>query len=430
MNTADNAGKESTTILSGLYPGGINIGNPLTSISKSPFAFKIEASTALAQEKGKIYHLSYSPDEPVALEDLTISVGVENPGNKTQNYLLEMKIAQDGKIVHEQEFTFTLENAKGIFFTPKFAPKDIGEFEVIVQLYDKFKINLFDTKITKFNSVSHLGPFDIVIEPQTSRIRPGFNLPAKLFLENMGSKGTDVTVLVSVACEDKNLIQSLTIFLPANGRTERLVGVQTCEEEGLYEILASILVFNKTWISSVSQFFINSSFIQLQFEAPEKIVLKPGESYTSPVEVTNLGNQKITDLKFFVERIPLAWQTISPSSVIEVEPNERMIFIVNITIPPDAEPRSYEIRTTAAAEEVLERQISTLEIASLAILPSVPPPERFSILTYAIISFVSLASALVVVGLLRRYFKRKPHYIEPVRVDVLTKIKEKIKSKK
>lgn len=389
---------------------------------------------AQAQENGRIYHLTYSPAEPVALEDVTISIGVENPSDKAQSYFMQLQMAKDGRIVHEQEFTFTLEKTKGIFFTPTFAPQYIGEYEVIVKLYDKAKYELFDTKIIEFNSVSHLGPFDIVIEPLTSRVRPGLTLPAKLFLENMGTKGTDVEVRISVNCPDKTLTQTLTVFLPTRNRAEQLVSMQTCEQEGLYEISASILVFNRTWISSVSQFFINSSFIQLQFEAPEKIVLQLGQNYSFPVEVTNLGNQKITDLKFVVQRIPLAWQKTSPSSVIEVEPNEKVVFIVSIAIPQDAEPKTYEVRMTAAAEEVLERQISVLEVSPLAVLPSLTSAGGTSILRYVLISLGSLVGALVIGVLLRRYVKRKPsfapkmHTVIPERLETLRKLKEKLKS--
>jgi len=389
---------------------------------------------AQAQENGRIYHLTYSPAEPVALEDVTISIGVENPSDKAQSYFMQLQMAKDGRIVHEQEFTFTLEKTKGIFFTPTFAPQYIGEYEVIVKLYDKAKYELFDTKIIEFNSVSHLGPFDIVIEPLTSRVRPGLTLPAKLFLENMGTKGTDVEVRISVNCPDKTLTQTLTVFLPTRNRAEQLVSMQTCEQEGLYDISASILVFNRTWISSVSQFFINSSFIQLQFEAPEKIVLQLGQNYSFPVEVTNLGNQKITDLKFVVQRIPLAWQKTSPSSVIEVEPNEKVVFIVSIAIPQDAEPKTYEVRMTAAAEEVLERQISVLEVSPLAVLPSLTSAGGTSILRYVLISLGSLVGALVIGVLLRRYVKRKPsfapkmHTVIPERLETLRKLKEKLKS--
>ncbi len=393
-------------------------------------SFILFSSSALGQENGKIYQLAYSPAEPVALEDVKISIGVENPSNKTHDYLMEIKITKEGRIIHEQQFTFSLESTKGVQFTPMFLPQDIGEFEVIVQLYDRFKVDLFDTKIVKFNSVSHIGPFDIIIEPLTSRIRPGLTLPAKILLENMGTKGTDVTVLVDVACSDKDLTQSLTVYLPPLNRSERIVSMQTCDQDGLYEIKVSILIFNKTWVSSTSQFFVNSSFIQLQFEVPEKIVLRPGESTSFPVEVTNRGNQKISDLKFVVQRIPLAWQKSSPSSIIEVQPNEKVIFIVSITVPQDAELKSYEVRMTAVAEETLERQISTLEITSSAVSPTLLPAGA-PLLRYILIFIFSLTGIGVTSGLLRKYLriKSKTPKLSAERLEFLKKIKERIRAK-
>ena len=241
------------------------------------------SSSVLAQENGKIYQLSYSPAEPVVLEDTKISIGVENPSDKTQRYHMELQITKDGKVVHEEDFTFNLEKTKGIFFTPQYTPQDIGEHQVIVKLHDKLQVGLIDTRVMTFNVVSHLGPFDIAIDTLTTRIRPGLLLPAKVLLENMGTKGVDVEVRLEVNCPDKTLTQSLTVFVPSNNQTERLVSMQTCEQEGLYDIYASIVIFNKTWVSSSSQFFVNSSYIQLQFNAPEKLTLKPGEGYTLPI---------------------------------------------------------------------------------------------------------------------------------------------------
>lgn len=393
-------------------------------------SFLLLSPQALAQEDGKIYQLSYSPAEPVILEDLSISIGVENPSDKTHNYLIEFQIIEEGKIVHEQKFTFTLEKTKGISFTPKYTPQILGEHQVVAKLYDKFKVDLFDTKIMSFNAVSHLGPFDITIEPLTTRVRPGLILPAKVFLENMGTRGLDVEVRVSVTCSDKTLTQSLTAFVPARNQIEKLVSVQTCEQEGLYDILASILVFNKTWVSSSSQFFVNSSYIQLQFEVPEKIILKQGESYTLPVEVTNLGNQKIHDLQSVIQRIPLAWQKTSPSSIIEVEPNETVVFIVSIEVPKDAEVRTYEPRMTATAEEVLERKIFMFEVTPLATLPTATTAV-FPIVRYIVIFVSSIVGLIIGGSMMKKYIKSKPkvQVMQPERVEILKKIKERIKSK-
>ncbi len=319
----------------------------------------------LAQANGRIYQLAYSPAEPVVLEDIKLSIGVENPSDKLQNYFMQVQVVKDGEPIHEQVFAFSIEKGKRIQFTPLYSPEDIGKHQVIARLYDNLKINLFSTEIITFNAVSHLGPFDITIEPLTSRITPGLRLPAKLILENMGTKGTDAEVRISVDCE-KPITQSLIMFVPGNTKVERMVSSQVCEREGQYKISADILIFNKTWVSSTSQFFVNSSFVQLQFEVPENITLQPGQSFTFPIEVMNVGNQKISDLKFIIERIPLAWQKTTPTSLKSIEPGKTAIFLVNITVPTDAQADSYEIRMTAAAYETVEKKSSVLTILHLA----------------------------------------------------------------
>lgn len=388
------------------------------------------SSPALAQEAGKIYQLSYSPAEPVVFEDTTISIGVENPSDKTQSYLMILQIIKEGQIVYEQEFTFTLEKTKGIFFAPRYSPQDIGKHEVVIKLFDKLGFNLYDTEIIDFNVVSHLGPFDIIIDPLTNRIRPSLLLPTRILLENMGTKGVDVEVKVSVECKENTLSQSITVFVPAKEQVEKLVSMQTCDQEGLYNIESSIILFNKTWVTSSSQFFVNSSYIQLKFDPPEKITLKLGENYTFPVEVTNLGNQKLSDLQFIIQRIPLKWQSTTPSSITQVEPNQTVVFIITINVPQDAEPKPYEIRMTATAEEVLERKISTLEVLPLAVLPATPS-AGIPIIRYVLISISSLIGLVLGGTILRKHLKARPHASPPrkERLAVLQKLKEKVKSR-
>ncbi len=384
-------------------------------------------SPALAQESGEITQLIYSPSEPVVFDDTTISIRVEN-SDKTKDYFMLLQIIKDGKMVNEQKFTFSLGSAKGITFTPQYTPQDIGVHEVVVKLFDKFQIDLLDTKVIDFNVVSHLGPFDIILDPLTTRIRPGFNLPVKLLLENMGTKGVDVEVRLSINCPDKVLTQTLTVFAPSDNDTERIVGMLVCDQEGLYEIIGSIILFNKTWVSSSSQFFVNSSYTSLRFDVPEKLIMRPGQNFTLPIEVTNLGSQKISNLEFVIQRIPLAWQKISPSSVTEVKLNETVIFIVEINIPQDAETRPYEARFTAVSPEVIERKIATLEVVALSTIPPIKS-TGFSILTYVIISMSLLVSLIVSGIILQSYLRKRPYWpINKEKMNILKKIKEKIRA--
>ncbi|MBI2084461.1 MAG: hypothetical protein HYT70_02515 [Candidatus Aenigmarchaeota archaeon] len=387
-------------------------------------------SPVLADENGKIYQLSYSPGEPVVLEDIKISVSVENPSNEARNYLLEQLIVKDGRVADSAEFAFSLESGKGISFNPTYAPQDIGKHEIIFRLYDRLKTNLYDTKILELSSVSNIGPFDIIVDPLATRIRPGTFLPTKLILENMGVKGTDIEVRISVNCPNKTLTQSSTIFMPAKGHSERLVSVETCQEEGLYDVTASIIIFNKEWVSSSSHFFVNASYIQLSFEFPENITLKPGQSVYFPVEVTNNGTQEVSDLKFVIQRIPLAWQHVSPSSVVKVKPNEIAVFIVNITVPLDADPTTYNLRATAVAEETLERQITHLEILPLgAVAAPIPIAGSASIINYVwwLLGIAGIGSTGFIIRKKLKERQDRVPYTHSDRSDILKRIKDKIK---
>ncbi|MBI3412665.1 MAG: hypothetical protein HY051_01115 [Candidatus Aenigmarchaeota archaeon] len=336
----------------------------------------VSVPSILAQKTGNIQRVSYSPAETVILEDVKISIDLENPAEKPQSYYMLVQIVVEGRPVNEQEFTLSVEKSKGVHLVYSYAPEMIGEHQIIARLYDKAKINLLDTEITSFNAVSYLGPFDIIIDPLTSRLRPGLRLPANLILENMGIKGTDAEVRISVNCYDKAITQSLTMFVPGRAKTEKLVSSDVCAKEGLYEISASILIFNKTWVSSTNHFFVNSSFVQLQFEAPENITLQPGQSFTFPIEVVNAGNQKISDLKFIIERIPLAWQKISPFSITELDAGETAFFLLNITVPADAEPDSYEITITAAGDDAIEKRTAFLNVAQFSTPATITPPRQ------------------------------------------------------
>ncbi|MFH0890308.1 MAG: NEW3 domain-containing protein [Candidatus Aenigmatarchaeota archaeon] len=364
--------------------------------------------SASAKADGRIYQLAYSPTEPAVLEDIKISVGVENPSDKTQNYFMQVQVVKDGKPVHEQVFAFSVAKGKQTQFTLLYPPEAIGEHQVVARLYDNLKINLISTEIITFNAVSYLGPFDIIIEPLTSRLRPDLRLPAKLILENMGAKGTDVEVRISVDCENP-ITQSLTTFVPSHAKIEKLITSPVCENEGLHEISAEILIFNRTWVSSTSQFVVNSSFVQLQFEVPENITLQPGQSFTFPIEVTNVGNQKISDLKFVIERIPLDWQKTTPTSLKGVESNETAIFLVNITVPVDAQADSYEIRMTVTAYETIEKKNSVLNVVNLAAYPETQTtvqPVTKSLVSVAIYLLLA-AIVLVVAALLKKHLNQR-----------------------
>jgi len=351
-------------------------------------------------ENGRIFQLDYQPTQPRIIEDLKISVGIENNGKTAQSYVLLIDMIKEGRLVYEEEFSFKLEVGKIIFISPVFKPEELGEFQIIAKLYDEYKINLIDSRIKSFDVTTEIGPFDISVDLLTHRVTPSQDLPALLSLKNMGTNGTDVDVRIEIPCEDQKIYKTMTIYIPSLSSIDKEISIPVCKKEGSYQLIGSVVMFNKSLATSITQFFVIETFIDLSFDVPESIKMSLGESKTFDVAVTNLGTERISDLKFVIEKIPLSWQKISPSSIAEVKPGEKVIFLVNITVPKDAEPQTYKINMLSAAKETLMRKGSQLEVVPIGM---VTIPEKPIITTSRLVFFgISIFLIALVVYLLKR----------------------------
>jgi len=325
------------------------------------------------QKPAEIYSLSYEPSEPVVLESIKFSVGVKNNGQQTRDYKLEFVITKGGIVKVSDEFIFNLRPNAGTFFSPDYVPDDINEFDVIVKLYDRTSNQLIDAKTLQFNVVSDIGPFDLEVSIPSKFVKAGSIAPVLLTLANMGRKGTDVDIQISLECiNQSDILKSFFIFMPANSAQNKITSIQTCAEEGQHHISASIRLFNRTWISSVAQFFLNKTYTEFVFDFPEVVEMKPGESKVFDVKIRNTGTTSIRNLKLLVGTIPQEWVKITPESITEVQPGESSIFIINITVPLDTEIQNYTFGISAAADEYLTRKESTFKVTGLSGLPSSP----------------------------------------------------------
>jgi len=386
--------------------------------------FLIIVPMVVAQEtKGKIYTLTYSPLEPIVADDMTISVGVENTDSAAREYILDVVVIKDGRVKYKEKFTFKLNAGRGITFPPTYTPDDIGDHEIIAKLYDKFGVELLSTKLLKFNSISHIGPFDLEVAVPSDVVRPNTRIPIITQLVNMGEKGTDVEVKLTMDCIAKqDPIEKFILFLKPKESLKKVISIATCPEEGLHDVLGEIILFNRTWISSTSQIFINSSFIELVFDVPELFLIKPGESKVFDLAIKNYGNKIIHDLQVIIGTLPQAWIRINPVSVIEVEPGETAIFIINITVPEDAEETTYNFGISAAADETLTRKPTSLQVSGLAVAekkPEIPPliPEiRLPEISQNTIYLVAIPAGFIFSIVIINYisgvrFLRKRHLI-------------------
>ena len=351
--------------------------------------------------KGKIFRLSYLPEKPLISESLTITAGVENDGNEKYDYKLIIFIIKDGSIKETFEYPFTLESGRSVSFSPDYVPDDIGVFEIVAKLYDKYEITLIDSKIIKFSSISDIGPFDLSIDVLSKVVRPAESVPVILSLENMGEKGTDVEIRIGMDCLNQmNVEQSFFIFMEAKSSLDKKVSLSTCNEVGIHDITAKIILYNKTWISSMNQILLNNSYAEVLFKPLDTFKINAGESKIFDLSVKNFGNTKISNLKILIENIPLSWFKVTPALITELNPNETVLFLINFSIPADADSRNYSIKVDASTDKSLEKQDSTLEITSLAVYPVSEENEKGRSISLPIIPFITsnLTTILTVAG--------------------------------
>lgn len=373
-------------------------------------------------QEGDVYSVSISPTDPVVFDPVTISVGVKNPSGKPIQYSMDVIVTKDGEIQQDNPFTFTLGPGEGTFLSPTFKSKDIGEYQVVVKLSDVFG-DVKDIEIRKFTVVSEIGPFDIAVDTPSKIIVPGTITPVILTLANMGEKATDIQVRVTMTCNNEpNIAQDFFVFLfPGAVQDKELSGFRTCNEVGAHDLTASIIVFNKTWITAVNQVFLNQSTVNLDFTLPDNVAVRAGESKVFDLQVVNNGNAPVDNLRILIPKIPSDWLQISPSSIQKVSPGQSVLFIVNITPPRDAPESDILMGVSIASDQVLNRKETDFKVVPLE---GVLPGEAGNVTQISLpglnigflgnnalyIGIGAIAAVGGIVGALR--FRRKPAYHE------------------
>lgn len=340
-----------------------------------PF-FLILSLSQRTEQAGRISSLTFSPVEPILFEEVSINIGIENTWDSYKEYKLKVFISKEGQIKYEEKFLFGLKPGRSLFISPLFVPDDIGEFEVIVKLYDKYEVELYDTSMIRFVVTSRIGPFDISVDVLTRVVEPGGDLPIMLSITNMGERGTDVKVRVEVFCFNQSPIFSeFYVFLESKSSLKRLVSLPVCQEVGMHMISSDVILLNRTWVTAKTHFLINETLLKLVLKSPEVIEVEQGESRVFDVFVKNPSNSVVHGLRLAIERIPAEWVKLKPETIVEVKPNETVLFIVNLTVPEDLQPKEYPISIIAGATEVLTERRTTLRVLE-AISPTTTQPTQ------------------------------------------------------
>jgi len=350
------------------------------------------------------------------LEDVSITIGVHNTGDELNEYVLEIFISKDGKVKDENSFTFSLQPDKGITFSPTFTPTDVGQHEIAVKLYDKYKTVLFDTKISDVIVISDIGPFDLSLDVLSRTVKPNDEVPLIVSMKNIGIKGTDVKIALSMDClEQEDIYKDFFVFIKGSAGLDKSLTITACNEEGLRRVTAKLILLDQTFAESLNQVVINRTHYDFDIEFPRHIKIRQGESKIFDVYIKNTANITVNNLRMIIENIPFEWTRTIPLIVVRAKPTETIMFIANISVPKDATIIEYPIKIAIGSDETLVQKDSTLEVVAAKfiekeeITPGEPAPGPVP-LPYTLILKVGVASALVLIAIviLRRIaLKRK-----------------------
>lgn len=381
-----------------------------------------------AFSQGEVYSIYIEPAEPMVFEDFIINLDVRNTGDKLNEYVLDIFISKDGQVKDENHFTFHLHPNKGIIFSPTFMPISVGKYKIVTKLYDKYKTILYDTKIAEIDVISDVGPFDLSLDVITRKVRPGYEIPLIVRMKNIGVKGTDIKIAVSINCfEQRDIYKDFFVFLKGSGEVDKSLTIPACNEEGSRDVTAKLILFNYVYAESLSQVFINHTYYDFYAEFPKLIKIRQGESKVFDVLVKNTAEITVNNLRLMIEHIPLEWIRITPPTIINIKPGESAMFIVNISVPQDATIIEYPITMMIGSDETLVQKDSTLEVITGEVVPEELVPLISKELQKKLI--IIFVIGIVVVALIvawRKLKGKRGRVYEKEKAEALGKVKDMI----
>jgi len=367
--------------------------------------FLVGPSVSFAEDiNGEIFDLTYSPSKPMLLESIIVSISVKNTGREKNTFVLELNIVKNGRIKQSSTFSFDLYSGSTITFSPTFVLDDTGEHEVIVKLWDIYKTKIYDTEIKKFNVISEVGPFDFYLDILTKKVEPSGELSAIVSLENKGELGTDLKIRLEVECfnKDSNIYDEFVLYAESKQRLQKSVTIPVCHlfnETGLHRVSSDLILDERTLMTVVSEFLINETYFRLVLkDVPEIFEIKQGQSKLFSVYVNNPTDSTVRNLRLSIEKIPNEWFSVRPLSLDNVQSNETVAFIINLTTPKYAEARKYPINILTAADEISSKEVSELKILK----EEVPMVERKDIISALVFAILFSIIILGVILLMRR----------------------------
>lgn len=385
---------------------------------------------------GRIFTAEYKPDQPKIFERITATIVAENNGKEKNNYLLEIKITKNGQLKYDNDFTFSLLPDETVSFSPSYTPDEIGEFNVLVRLYDKKGEKIYDEEILNFVVQSDVGPFDLEVDLPSHMVGVGDSLPATISIKNVGKYGTDIELGIDIYCVDgEKTSKTMYIFVNASSDVKKQVFLETCAGVGQQTLLTSLNLYGKELLSSKTQFYINATMPKVSMKTQNQIKANSGEKTTFGIEIMNPNDFDLMAIKPFIYGIPPDWLVIQPSSFSILKSNESAVFAATIDVPEDVETKSYDIVVGIGGNNVFSKNEAMLSVTGAAAKPALPAFLSYQLissywvqiaLVFAALSVILLSYVFLERRKLRKQWEKK---LEKEIPEEFEKLKEKWKKK-
>ena len=355
---------------------------------------------------GEILSAEYKPNQPKVLESLTITSIIKNNGKEKNNYLLDIIVMKNGQMKFNDEFVFSLLPEKTLSLSPTYSPDEVGEYQIVLRLYNVEKSKFYDEKILTVLVESDVGPFDLEVEVLSHIVGVGDHVPVIVKVTNIGIYGTDIGLNMELICTNgKKISNGMYIFVNGSSDVEKQFLIRTCGDVGQYSLITSLTLYGKELISSKTNFYVNETLSKIFMLTKNLIEAKQEEETSLSIELINPNNFDLTSIRPFIYNIPSDWLSIKPSSVSVLKPNESTVFVITINVPRSAEAKNYDIIIGMGGNNMFHEKEAVLSVVGAAGL-LVPNFSLYNMLSNYWIPVVLIIVVCTLVYLIFRNRKR------------------------
>lgn len=328
------------------------------------FTFFTGAKASENSSEVKISNLSIEPDQLRVSKALNTEITIENLGEEKQAYKLKLLVSHEGKVKNEKEVGFTLYPKDEIEMSLHHVPVNIGTYTLISKITDKYGTKTYAKEIKQVNVSSQIGPFDLSVEPLAGRAKIDSEIPILNTIKNMGVEGSDVKIRTTIDCEGSgDRYKEFWVFASPSGEPiQEIISLPTCGGTGIRDISSELVYRGETWIESTAQVVLKRSLPSLELGTPSDVEVKKGETEQFEVTVLNQGKTTINHGKLRLQHIPSSWYSVEPSSILKLRSGESGLFLVEVSIPENAEARKYPVEFSLGSDETLVTEGSSLKV--------------------------------------------------------------------